>query len=760
MIVHELGGCAPTPLAHYLKALGVLRLVAEQADSEARGWWEGERYFLATNLDREPLEAFLLERYQPTPLVSPWNKGSGFFYKNDSGLNPIENSRAPRFAAFRAGIQAGRKQFAGLADADQAIRRVKAESTNRALSPEQRKALRESEHYKKRLAEAERSFKSLKADFIPRLRLAWRGPHQQWMDAAIVLGDKDTPLFPALLGTGGNDGRLDFTNNFMQRLGDIFDLTSVEGAAHTTSTEWIRGSLWGGATSGCQVGSSVGQYLPGSAGGANTIDGPSGDTLLNPVDFVLMMEGTVLFTAYATKRLSSTEMTRAAAPFAISGHAAGYASASNGEESARGEQWMPLWSQPITLPELKHLLGEGRAQLRAKAVREPIGLARAVARLGVARGVSAFQRFGYIERNGQSNLAVPLGRYRVPDQDFPLLSCLNDLDVWLPRLRREVRTDHAPPRLRLAERRVADALFTVARQPDEPGHWQSVLRALAGLETVMSNGSGFKVGPIPPLRPEWVSAAADSTPEFRLALCSALQASGFSRSDGVPIDGVRRHWLPLNSKKHGTFSTSGDGGQTRLLVSPEVVMHGRCGEDDLIALLERRLIESAQTGQRRVPLEAAYGADAAPADLAALTQGGVDLDRTMQLSRALMALNGAAWAMEPRPQPQPATNIWPDDAWLAIRLAMLPWPLTDRRISADPAVLRRLAAGDATTAVELALRRLRATGIAATVRVAAVPTDTARRWAAALAFPISRKTATQFLKRLDPNSTAGEMNGR
>lgn len=27
-----LSGCAPVPIAHYLKALGVLRLVAEQAD--------------------------------------------------------------------------------------------------------------------------------------------------------------------------------------------------------------------------------------------------------------------------------------------------------------------------------------------------------------------------------------------------------------------------------------------------------------------------------------------------------------------------------------------------------------------------------------------------------------------------------------------------------------------------------------------------------------------------------------------------------
>lgn len=73
MIVHKLNGCAPAPLAHYLKALGMLRLVAEQADPEARGWWAGERFLLATHLDEDELLGFFLERYEPTPLVAPWN---------------------------------------------------------------------------------------------------------------------------------------------------------------------------------------------------------------------------------------------------------------------------------------------------------------------------------------------------------------------------------------------------------------------------------------------------------------------------------------------------------------------------------------------------------------------------------------------------------------------------------------------------------------------------------------------------------------
>jgi CRISPR-associated protein Csx17 len=97
----------------------------------------------------------------------------------------------------------------------------------------------------------------------------------------------------------------------------------------------------------------------------------------------------------------------------------------------------------------------------------------------------------------------------------------------------------------------------------------------------------------------------------------------------------------------------------------------------------------------------------------------------------------------------------PDHAWLALRLALLP---PARRgggdgidTRSDPAIFRRLASGDAAGAVELALRRLRAAGIRTAVRAATVPPATARRWAAALAFPIDAETATRFLYRLDPS---------
>ena len=142
-----------------------------------------------------------------------------------------------------------------------------------------------------------------------------------------------------------------------------------------------------------------------------------------------------------------------------------------------------------------------------------------------------------------------------------------------------------------------------------------------------------------------------------------------------------------------------------------------------------------------------------PDDLTEWLSGSVDADRTMALGRALMALDRALWPQQIIKISRPATCVQPPDAWMAIRLALLPWPLPDGRDpGADPAIFRRLASGDAATAFELARRRLRSKGINVSVRVTAVAPEVARRWASAIAFPITPKTASAFARCLDPTT--------
>lgn len=756
---HALRACAPAPLAHYLKALGVLRLVAEQADASVRGAWDGEHFVLYSRFSREDLLHFFLCHYQPTPLVSPWNKGSGFYQEKDKGLFPVESSTAPRFEPFRQGIQAARALLEEIALADATVRAIKEEP--KALPPTQRDALRDDAEYKRRLAEAERRFKSLKEDeLLPGCRLAWRGPHLSWLEAALTLDADGCATFPALLGTGGNDGRLDFTNNQMQRLAELFDLAHPQAPARDGAAGLLDNALFGTLDRHIPAGKApIGQFLPGGAGGANSTTGPDGGSRFNPWDFVLMLEGTLLFRAQVTRRLVNGASSLASAPFSLRHQATGYAGANASEDSPRGEQWMPLWSQPVTLVELQKLLAEGRTQLGTSPAQRPLEAARAIARLGVARGLTGFQRFGYLERNGQSNLAVPLGRLTVRAR--PETYLLDELARWQDLLQREARAATAPTRLQLAERSLSDAVLEVlTADAVGPSSWQEVLRCAVDVEALQATGSGIGAGAIPRLSPEWIERCDDGSPTFRLAL--ALGSSAYTELKGqqwLRTASVRQHWLPLEPR-----STAYKTSDKRLARSPDVVCFGRDPVEDCLQLVLRALQSNGSRSQRRLTLRAWEGhgnLSARMEDVAQLLSGAVRLEDVVHLARAFMAIDyvRGEWPFRlksAQEQRIPADDLrperLPDDAWLALRLALTPFELKGASgpIPADDAIVRRLAAGDATEAVRGALRHLRTAGLSPSLTHAVADAGRARLWGAALAFPMgegSLKRLTQALCR-------------
>lgn len=785
MNIHVLKGCAPVPLANYLKALGVLRLVGEQVDRHARGWWEGENFYLLTKVSKEDLESFFLERYEPTPLLSPWNKGSGFFKKIDPGLSPIETSTASRFHQFREGIKEARRLLNEISHADAAIRAVKARTKTNATfqSEEQRQllaaddtykrelsnplndagdiellehltekvsalptkaeveALKGSTVYKRLLAAMERRFKALKGMLIPDCRRSWRGPHAEWLSAAVVMDEEGVPTWPSLLGTGGNDGNLDFTNNFMQQLGKLFILASETGAPRDRASELLDHALWDAHTNKL-LGAPIGQYQPGAAGGANSSTGFAGGNLVNPWDFILMMEGSLLFASRTTKRLDPAAFGRASAPFAVQSHATGFTTPGL-EKASRGEQWMPLWKHPATLGDLRAMYGEARVQLARQTASRPIDMARAISRLGVARGIHSFVRYGYLERNGQSTLAVPLGRVLV--RKHARAHLMDDLSSWLDRIQRQSRDRSAPARLVNAERYLSDACFAALTHEDQPSRWQAVLRAAARFESLQAGGTAIEAQPMPPLRPEWAQAANDWSTEFRLALALGSSAAFYTR-DRRPVDSIRRHWLPLER----------DGRRFKLIDrqlynDPRVVAAGRDPYRDLAAIVERRLIESEMKGQRRLRLVAAPGCGANLDDLAVFLRGSIDVSKLIELARAFMALRWDRWLPEYKPQAASSGEI-PDEVWLSLRLANLAWPLTvDNDIPADPRIVRLLIANNVSQAFEAAKARLRSAGIRIPLQSGITDTVATKRWAAALAIPIHRSVALRASVILDPS---------
>ena len=146
--------------------------------------------------------------------------------------------------------------------------------------------------------------------------------------AVVIAGDETS--FPPLLGTGGNDGNLDFTNNFMQRLLEVIDESA--GAARPGADDSLNSALFG-APCNLLSESAIGQFAPGSAGGPNASSGFEGGARTNAWDFILMLEGAVLFAASAVRRLEFGDRAILSAPFVVRSRMGTEGAASAGDDN-------------------------------------------------------------------------------------------------------------------------------------------------------------------------------------------------------------------------------------------------------------------------------------------------------------------------------------------------------------------------------------------------------------------------------------------
>jgi len=693
----RLGGCTPRPLAGYLSGLGIFRLVAEQADPRARAAWVGGAFELTSTLDEDALLAFLRDEYQPTPVLSPWNGGSGFFPKdNTDSITVLEHSTGSRLAAYRAGI---------------AVVRDVLDLLGLEAKPE----------------------KEAKANLIETLRAELPEASLHWLDAALAL-TAEGPRFPPLLGTGGNDGRLDFSNNFMARLVDVLgplDSGSKGKKRLAHRTDWLRAAVLGEARPNLTK-NAVGQFDPGGSGGANAGPGTSADSVVSPWRFVLMLEGALVFAASATRRLESTGPGVLVYPFSVRASTGGHASAVEGEsQSGRDELWLPLWEQPASLPELLGLLREGRARVGKRTAETAVDFARAISRLGVTRGVEAFERYSFQERNGLAYQAVPLGTW--PVRRNAGADLLDPLDRWLQTFRRATTAKEAPAALVRCRRAVDEAVLALCAEPEAPTRVQDLLRALGATarQQVRSwsyctdrGDNLYRLPPIPWLGRAWLDKARSPDPAFRLA--ASLAARGL-REAISPLDPARQ--VPTWTKPRPKTVRWVDGDLVRSL--------------DAWLRRDQLAEERAEVPPWRVHLE----------DIAQWWTHP-SLDRAVQdLAHGLMLVH-------PRHFPGRNGHV---SAWLpplfgVLHLTHDPREVVGRTLPRSPAILPRALAGDALGASRIALRRLRASGVPLklhngprTVRpLDALPlanTDT-RRLAAALAFPLSDAARAQLITSL------------
>jgi len=689
-------GCTPIPLAAYLKAVGILRVLSQQnPDAHAKGFWRGNTFFLSSNFDRAAILEFFLKRYAPSPIVAPWNGGSGFYPKdNTTALDAIAASTGEVFATYRETISAGRATLISL-------------------------GLREKPE------------KEAKEALLLRCRNTFSEPALEWLDSAFVLTDDGT-RYPPLLGTGGNDGRLEFTNNFMQRLTEVFDLE--KGLPAPTALALLENALFDVPIRGL-ADNPIGQFSPAASGGANASTGFDAKSAVNPWDFILALEGAMLFAAAAVKRLESVAPGQLVYPFCVQPSGTGYGSSAQADESdARCEIWMPLWSRASGLDEIRALFSEGRAWVGRRPARNGVDFARAIASLGVDRGIAEFQRFGFHVRNGLAYFATPLQRLQVC-RDFVTSDLLASSDGWLLRFLPKAKADTAPGSIRRAAARLEKAIFAraAAAQAENPDTAQELLLALGDCERALSRCSerwlnDSFLSPLPPLPRGWVTAIDDGTREYRLAAALASVSAWFKK-DFLPM---RRHLEPVKMiPGEKAWVAWDDAAINDVAWSEASLVAVLCG------IMKRRLLLAKSSGFGSWPEFAKI--TAWPSDIAAFIEGRIDEKRLSELlwGLSLVEFSDEASADNlPHPPEDRSFGDAPPAFYAQLKLCFAGRLPEGKQVPIEPIIFNLAASGDGARASQQALRRLHGSNIPITHLEIPLGGEAARRCAAALLFPL------------------------
>jgi CRISPR-associated protein Csx17 len=716
-----LNGCAPEPLIHYLKALGIFRLIAEQCDRQVRGAWRGDAFMLATAKTPDELIAFFLNEYSPTPVVAPWNGSSGFYPKDKSQRATLEalcHTVSPRLDDYR-------------------------DTVNVAYSivgkrTEQPKGVE-------------------KAEMLRHARRVFSDGAVEWLDAAYVLGDSKPGYLP-LLGSGGNDGHFEFTANFIARLLTILpeairqkadeqwqhaqgrlpearlarrrqQLAQQSEEQINQSAQQLRAALFRDCVAKLEN-ATVGQFYPAGAGGVNATEGVTGEAFVNPWDFVLAIEGTLLLASATVRQLAAGARSWASFPFTTSNSTVGYGTAS-GNEKMRAEMWLPLWSRPASFAEVAHIFSEGRVQFsstRKRMVHTGFDFARAVAELGVDRGIDTFQRYGFLERNGQANLATSLGHFAV--QERPRATLIYEFDRWLEALRRATSdAKRTPPRFSRVLLHIEESSFQLCAN-GQPIDLQATLMALGAAETELARSQRFReqhaLRPLTGLSERWASECDDQSFEFELA--AALASMWGEAKRGA----FRAHLEPVEVMGRHVAWTQDDTG---------AVWGAGTLADNLASVLHRRSIDARAAGASHPALASRRYASLAAID--AFLRGEMDDERLESLLRGLALLN---WGRRPA-WLQHASNGVPSTlprAYALLKLLFLPdgklkrHALTEAAtIRHEPTIVPLLRAGRIPEALDIADRRLRACGLIPLTCQFHVSQDAGGRLAASLLIPIA-----------------------
>jgi CRISPR-associated protein Csx17 len=688
-------------LGNYLKALGVFRLVAEQADPTARAWWEGGVLRLQSRLKLETdLHSWFRDEYAPSAQPSPWSVNSGWWPpKGDEGTTKQKgDKRGGPFQALRKLIESDLPRLANFRRADQDLRRLLGEPDSRPIEHETQ--LGTGSRALLNDIETEAKKQRARTELLRRLRNTCGASAVRWFDAVAVIGTSDDrPEYFPILGDGALEGVNSFAGNLYKFISEHLPVKAPEEfwespPGHLSSWR-LMASLFGTvAKEQQQKDAAGGLYFPGLMEAPNIGQGFVAEPKkrANPWDFILAMEGMLSWSVAALRRLEAGGRAEPSFPFfcdsGFGGNAALGASemARGANAKTRGELWLPIWHSPTNYAEFERLIVEGRVTVGQRTATGATDFALGVASLGSERGIAAFARTGLLQRSGSGDnittLAVPLGTWT--PHNLPNAGLASEMSRFQSRVARVlVLHNHQPRRLVLAREHLEEALMAFAAQVEEaPGSLLEVLLAASRLERELTLTAGevkypvgekFEKKRIDPVQPlsNWrkvVSASNDSGAlfdprnprEYRLALALAsLLPWGEDRSrDRAWIVGpLRENLLPLTLRALGwTWEETSRAA---------VWSRAKTFTANLAAALHRRLVDSQHGSGCGLPLWGFRGA--LLADVLALWRGSVDETRLGDLMHAFALVDFgrtsdervADWQAEQDPTPDLApSGVW------------------------------------------------------------------------------------------------------
>ncbi|HMO16226.1 MAG TPA: type I-U CRISPR-associated protein Csx17 [Pirellulaceae bacterium] len=675
--VLELRGCTPEPLGNYLKGLGVFRLIAEQADPQARAWWkDGVLHVLQQKWSRtESTSAedhcidWLLSDCRFTPLIAPWQTGTGYLPigKRDAGgdaLIELLKSEHHGTEAFRSVF----KDFSA--------------SLNISLPDDPSQWLEAM-----KAAGSEHS----DADLLRRIRNRLRFmPSLKWLDSVGLSAsrshDSDVPSWFPILARGGGEKSGQYIVNHQQRLQTVLlgdsELSINQLKAAVFSENQCR-VLENKALSA--------MYFPAYVKNWNSTQDflPDGERCVNPWDFILLLEGCLVWAMATTRRIGATSE-KASFPFYSRSSFGGSLTTTpkevEGSEKsiAKGELWCPVWNAPSTLTEVDRIFGEGRIQVGAKVCTRSLDFALAMTGFGTDRGIQAFHRYSILGRSGSITtqdrtvlLAVPNGCF-VPHRATGI-SLLADLRDFAESIATNLTENGQQPR-RLMQARIefergwfdttsatvtgshgiaqslVDLLVATGRLVRELGTNSTkpgVVKIKKGEKT-----SERVIAPVGDLQRQWAerTAKTDQTSEYRLARAIAsITAWGEREVQGrkrPAVESIRGNLISLvrpwakwewyDPKAHKGFHDA------------SVWSRGVPVEVNLAAVLRRRLIDAQRCASEGLPLWSSYGASFN--DLLAFWNREVDEDRVSDLINGLASVE--TWSWKPGSKRQIEIDAW------------------------------------------------------------------------------------------------------